>query len=134
MSSLVCEIVSPEDILFSDSAELIVVPGIEGEMGFMLGHMPVVSVLADGIVRLSNKDASDKLGFAVQGGYVEVEGTKVNVLADRAMRLEDIDKSDAQAKLGELNEKLASCTSEQAIALGLDADIKWYSLLIDAAI
>ncbi|MEG1397443.1 MAG: ATP synthase F1 subunit epsilon [Raoultibacter sp.] len=91
MSQLACDIVTPEAKLFSAEVYTVIVPGIEGEMGFLPGHAPLVSALADGVVRIRKEAGVDMQRFALQGGYVEVTGSKVIVLADRACAVEDID-------------------------------------------
>ncbi len=84
MAGLVCDIVTPEKKLFSGEAYMVVVPGTEGEMGFLQGHVPLVSALANGVVRVQDEGGKTEKRFDVQGGYVQVTGEKVIVLAERA--------------------------------------------------
>ena len=84
MAGFMCDIVTPVAKLVSDEVELVVVPGVEGEMGFLKGHAPLVSVLADGEARVKAVGASETVHYALQGGYVEVTDDKVIILADRA--------------------------------------------------
>ena len=58
MAGFMCDIVTPVAKLVSDEVELVVVPGVEGEMGFLKGHAPLVSVLADGETRVKAVGAS----------------------------------------------------------------------------
>ncbi len=83
--SLVCDIVTPSARLYSDTCHMVVVPGQEGSMGFLEGHVPLVSPLADGLVRVE-KDNGETDEFECSGGYVQVTGEKVIVLADKAER------------------------------------------------
>ena len=83
--SLVCDIVTPSAKLYSDECTMVVVPGIEGSMGFLQGHVPLVSPLADGLVRVQ-KEGGEAVEFECSGGYVQVTGEKVIVLADKAVR------------------------------------------------
>ena len=83
MAGFMCDIVTPVAKLVSDEVELVVVPGVEGEMGFLKGHAPLVSVLADGEARVKAVGASETVHYALQGGYVEVTDDKVIILADR---------------------------------------------------
>ena len=78
MAGLVCDIVTPAAKLLSDDAYMVVVPGVEGEMGFLHGHVPLVSVLADGVVRIQAENGGEMKRFALQGGYVQVTGQKVS--------------------------------------------------------
>ena len=91
MAGFMCDIVTPVAKLVSDEVELVVVPGVEGEMGFLKGHAPLVSVLADGEARVKAVGASETVHYALQGGYVEVTDDKVIILADRALPAADID-------------------------------------------
>ena len=84
MAGFMCDIVTPVAKLVSDEVELVVVPGVEGEMGFLSGHVPLVSTLSDGVVRVQENEGGPFKEFAVEGGYVQVSGTKVIVLADKA--------------------------------------------------
>ena len=52
MAGLACDIVTPAALLYSNDAYMVVVPGVEGEMGLLQGHVPLVSCLADGVVRI----------------------------------------------------------------------------------
>lgn len=63
---------------------MVVVPGVEGEMGFLAGHAPLVSALADGEIRLTPAGGGAVQRFEVKGGYVQVTGDKVIILADSA--------------------------------------------------
>ena len=85
MAGLVCDIVTPSAKLLSVDCHMVVVPGMEGSMGFLAGHVPLVSPLADGLVRVV-KDNGDADEFECSGGYVQVTGEKVIVLADKAER------------------------------------------------
>ena len=82
---LVCDIVTPSAKLYSDSCTMVVVPGQMGSMGFLQGHVPLVSPLADGTVRVE-KEGGEAVEFECFGGYVQVTGEKVIVLADKAVR------------------------------------------------
>ncbi|MFR3092028.1 MAG: ATP synthase F1 subunit epsilon [Eggerthella lenta] len=98
MAGFMCDIVTPVAKLVSDEVELVVVPGVEGEMGFLKGHAPLVSVLADGEARVKAVGASETVHYALQGGYVEVTDDKVIILADRALPA-DIDVEQVREQL-----------------------------------
>ena len=82
MAKLMCDIVTPQAQVFSDEAYFVVVPGTDGEMGFYHGHVPLVSTLADGTVRVQSNEGADFQKFEIHGGYVQVSGDKVIILAD----------------------------------------------------
>lgn len=132
MAGLVCDIVTPAAKLYSNDAYMVVVPGVEGEMGFLQGHVPLVSVLADGVVRIQIENGGETKRFALQGGYVQVTGQKVIILADRALPAESIDVDKARADLAELEAKLAGMTAEEAALTTLAADISWCNAQLKA--
>ena len=132
MAGLVCDIVTPAAKLYSNDAYMVVVPGVEGEMGFLQGHVPLVSVLADGVVRIQIENGGETKRFALQGGYVQVTGQKVIILADRALPAESIDADKARADLAELEAKLAGMTVEEAALTTLAADISWCNAQLKA--
>ena len=125
MAGLVCDIVTPAAKLLSDDAYMVVVPGVEGEMGFLQGHVPLVSVLADGVVRIQAENGGEMKRLALQGGYVQVTGQKVIILADRAIPAEDVDANQVRETLAGLEAKLAELTPEEAALTTLAADISW---------
>ena len=125
MAGLVCDIVTPAAKLLSDDAYMVVVPGVEGEMGFLHGHVPLVSVLADGVVRIQAENGGEMKRFALHGGYVQVTGRKVIILADRAIPAEDVDANQVRETLAGLEAKLAELTPEEAALTTLAADISW---------
>ena len=84
MAKFTCDIVTPGAKCYTGEAHFVVVPGTEGEMGFLSGHVPLVSTLSDGVVRVQENEGGPFKEFAVEGGYVQVSGTKVIVLADKA--------------------------------------------------
>jgi len=132
MTGLVCDIVTPEKKLFSDEAYMVVVPGVEGEMGFLQGHVPLVTPLADGIVRVAKDANGNAQKFALQGGYCEVNGEKVIILAARACKAEDIDAAACKEKLTELESTLAGMSAEEAAKTTIAEDISWYKVCLSA--
>jgi len=133
MSKLKCDIVTPAERLYSEEAYMVIVPGAEGEMGFLPGHEPLVSLLTDGVVRIqTEKDGGDMLRYVSQGGYVEITGRKVIILPDRACSVEEIDLATAQERLKAAEAELASLSQEQAGKTRLATDIAWYQMQIHA--
>ncbi|HIW75627.1 MULTISPECIES: ATP synthase F1 subunit epsilon [Gordonibacter] len=132
MAGLVCDIVTPAAKLYSDDAYMVVVPGVEGEMGFLQGHVPLVSVLADGVARVQNQKDGEIKRFALQGGYVEVTGEKVIILADRALPASDIDAAAVRDQLAGLEADLASKSEEEAAKTTLPADVEWCKVQLRA--
>lgn len=89
------EIVTPHRLLADDEVDMVTLPGIEGQMGIMRGHAPLLSTLDIGEIVLHK--GNDVQYIAVGGGVVEVRPDKVTVLADVAEQAEEIDVDRAMA-------------------------------------
>jgi len=93
-----CDIVSAEQQLFSGLVELVVAAGTEGDLGIAYGHAPLLSSLQPGPIRIIKQGGEEEV-YYISGGYVEVQPNTVTVLADTALRAEDMDEAAAlQAK------------------------------------
>ena len=98
MSSIQCDIVSAETEIFSGEVAMVFASGIAGELGIAPRHAPLITLLKAGEVRVQMEDGSHQ-NFYVSGGILEVQPYLVSVLADTAVRAEDIDEAAAiQAK------------------------------------
>lgn len=126
MASFMCDIVTPDAKLASVEAEMVVVPGAEGSMGFLAGHEPLVSVLSDGEARIKAAGSGETKSYVLQGGYVEVSADKVIVLADRAISSQDIDATAVRENLAVVEGKMASLTVEEIAKTTLASDKVWY--------
>ena len=133
MASFMCDIVTPDAKLVSMEAEMVVVPGSEGSMGFLAGHEPLVSVLSDGEARIKPAGSEDTKSYVLQGGYVEVSADKVIVLADRAISSQDIDATAAREQLAVVEGKMADLSAEELAKTTYAADKGWYETLIRVA-
>ena len=92
--TLLCEIVTPERIVYNNEVQMVVAMTTTGEIGILPLHAPLVSTLAPGEVRLKTGDnATDWEIFSVAGGYVQVHEDKVLVLADAALSLGQIGRA-----------------------------------------
>lgn len=126
MPNLICDIITPEAILASEEAYMVVVPGTEGEMGFLAGHEPLVAVLSTGTVRIMREKDGETRRYVVQKGYVEITGTKVIVLANRARSVEEINLDEVKRKLGELESRVSQMSPNDSERYSFDTDIAWY--------
>lgn len=133
MAGFMCDIVTPVAKLVSEEAELVVVPGVEGEMGFLKGHAPLVSVLADGEVRVKRTADGEMQHYALQGGYVEVADDKVIILADRALPVADIDVAQVREQLAAVEAELEGLSEDEARKTTLAADKAWCDVQLKAA-
>jgi F-type H+-transporting ATPase subunit epsilon len=103
------EIVTPEKRVFDDDVDFVTVPTASGEAGILPNHAPLISALKPGILTYSLKGAATRL--AVRGGFVEVKGDKVAVLADSAEAAEDIDLAQARSEREEAEKAFSSVAS-----------------------
>ncbi|MEP6680996.1 MAG: F0F1 ATP synthase subunit epsilon [Chloroflexota bacterium] len=87
------EIVSPERLAFTDEVDMVVVPGIDGELGILPHHTRLISALGVGELRI--KKGGTEQSMLISGGFVEVRPDKVIVLADLAEHSDEIDEAKA---------------------------------------
>lgn len=88
------DVVSAEESIFSGLAQFVVLPGEAGELGILPGHMPLMTRIKPGAVRVQLQDGREELIF-VAGGLLEVQPNLVTVLADTAIRGADLDHAKA---------------------------------------
>ena len=83
-------VVTPEGKTFDSDVEQVVMPGVEGQLGILPGHVPLLTAIQPGEVDLRAGSRGDEL--AVGGGFAEVTGDRVTILTDMAVKPEDIDE------------------------------------------
>jgi F-type H+-transporting ATPase subunit epsilon len=89
-----CDIVSAEESLFSGLVEMIVATGSQGELGVNYGHAPLLTDLKPGPVRIIRQGGEEEV-YYLSGGYLEVQPHAVSILADTALRANDLDEAAA---------------------------------------
>ena len=89
-----CDIVSAEHEIFSGRVTMIVASGTLGELGIMPGHAPLLTGIKPGPVRLKLDNGEEEVFFA-SGGFLEVQPGVVTILADTALRADDLDEASA---------------------------------------
>lgn len=109
------DVVSAEELIFSGLAEFVALPGEGGELGILPGHMPLMSRIKPGAVRIKLQDGKEELIF-VAGGLLEVQPGLVTVLADTAIRGTDLDQAKAEDAKKRAEEALASRSAEMDYA------------------
>lgn len=100
------EIVTPERLAYSDDVDMVLVPGIDGELGVLPHHTPLVSIL--GVGELKIRKGGDEESFAIVGGFVQVRPDKVVVMAETADMASEIDLERAQEARREAERALES--------------------------
>jgi len=106
-----CDIVSAEEEIFSGLVEMLVATGEMGELGVNYGHAPLLTSLVPGPVRLVTQDGQEKI-FYVSGGFLEVQPGVVSILADTAIRADDVDEAAAEEARKEAEQALANQTGD----------------------
>ena len=89
------DVITPERRLLSEAVDSVTVPGLNGELGILPGHTPLISQLQTGL--LSYTQGGMVVRLLVSGGFVEVNGDRVSVLADVAEYPEEVDAAQARA-------------------------------------
>jgi F-type H+-transporting ATPase subunit epsilon len=106
------DVVSAEEKIFSGLAEFVVLPGEVGELGILPGHMPLMTRIRPGAVRLKLPGQVDEELIFVAGGILEVQPGLVTVLADTAIRGHDLDEVKASESKRKAEEALADRSAE----------------------
>lgn len=114
MATFLLELVSPEKLLLSRQVEMATLPAIEGEMGVLPGHSPMIVALKGGVIRVRENGAETEKLF-VAGGFAEVTAERVTVLADEATPLAQLSRAAAERKLAEAEAALAAVTVQEPV-------------------
>lgn len=100
-----CDVVTVERSVFSDDVDMVIAPGIEGELGILPRHAPLLTALSYGELRISK--GPEEYILAIGGGFLEVRPDRVVVLADAAEHAEEIDVTRAEEARRRAAEQLA---------------------------
>jgi F-type H+-transporting ATPase subunit epsilon len=92
------EIVSPDKLLLSRAVDMVVIPAYEGEMGVLPGHSPMIVLLRGGTIQLYDNDQVSERLF-VSGGFAEITQSRVTVLADEAIPVEQVSRAEAERRI-----------------------------------
>jgi F-type H+-transporting ATPase subunit epsilon len=110
MAGLRFEFVSPEAVLFSGDVDQVDLPGIEGDLGVLPGHAPMVTLLRPGIVTIMREGRREPV--VVVGGFAEMGPSGLTVLADRAGAREDFDLESLADDIRDTEEDIADCKDD----------------------
>ena len=105
------ELVSPEKLLYSEAAEMVVVPGTEGYFGVLPRHAPMISTLEPGVIDIHQNGSVAERIF-VAGGFAEVTETRCTVLAEEAQVLNQVDSAKVDADLANLRDDLKDAKTD----------------------
>ena len=98
MATIFVDVVSAEESIFSGEASFVALPGQEGELGILPGHVPLLTRIRPGAVRITTTEGTQENVF-VAGGILEVQPDRVTVLADTAIRSKNLDEAKAKQAL-----------------------------------
>ncbi len=122
MSTIKVNVVSAEEQIFSGDAEFVSIPGEGGELGILPQHTPLISLIKPGFVRITLPETKEVKQVFVAGGVIEVQPHLVTVLADTAIRSEEMDRAKTEKAIAEAREARSKATSEVDLAK-LDAEL-----------
>ena len=132
MAKLQVELVTAEGRILSEEADFVLAPGVEGDLGVLPNHIPLLTPLRTGEVMVRNGEAEHILFVA--GGFLEVLPDKVTILADAAERAEDIDEARAEESRKRAQELLAQDIGNYEASLALEratAAVHYAAMTVD---
>ena len=113
--ALKVDIVTAERLVYSeDGVERLIVPGVEGELGVLTLHAPLLTMIQPGVLRIVK--GGDEVEMAITGGFIEVRQNRVTILADAAERAEEIDTVRAEEARRRAQRVLEERISEEDLA------------------
>jgi F-type H+-transporting ATPase subunit epsilon len=115
-STLHIDVVSAEESIYSGEAEFVVLPGESGELGIYPRHVPLITRIRPGTVRIKPAGGGEEELIFVQGGILEVQPKVITVLADTAIRGADLDEAKANEALQKAEEAKRNAKDKQELA------------------
>jgi F-type H+-transporting ATPase subunit epsilon len=116
MATLHVDVVSAEEQIFSGEAKFVALPGETGELGILPQHTPLITRIKPGAVRIQRADNGEEEFVFVAGGILEVQPSRVTVLADTAIRGKDLDEAKAAEAKKLAEEALKNAKSDLDLA------------------
>lgn len=110
------DIVSAEQAIYSGEAERVIAPGEVGELGILPEHMPLLTRIKPGTIRIQPAGGAEEEVIYVSGGMMEVQPDRVTVLADTSVRAHDLDEAKAMEAERLAKEALANRTGKLEVA------------------
>ncbi len=119
------EIISPKEKVFSTEAKQVVLPTESGEIGLLKGHIPMVTQLKLGALKVIN-DSSQEI-FAIKGGFAQLVSDTISILTDEAVAAIDLEASEIEQSINAVEKKLADSESASE-KQSLSKRLKFYQL------
>lgn len=117
------DLVSPEKVLISEQVSMVVVPGGAGDFGVLADHAPLLSSVRPGVVSVQAPSGEIRKIF-VTGGFADVNGKICSVLAEEAVNVNDIDRTQTSEKLRSLESDLSQAGDDAVKRANLQRDIE----------
>ncbi len=131
MATTELDLVTPDATLYSGSAEMVVCKSVDGEIAFLADHMPYIGALDPCVVRVVGPGGgTDEVRVAVRSGFVEVKDNRVIMLADVALRADQIDVAAVTQEEAEATQRAAALPEPSAAA---DREVKWAQARLELA-
>jgi F-type H+-transporting ATPase subunit epsilon len=126
-----CEIVSQDRMVYQGDADIVVLPGTDGEMGILPHHAPLLTTLKYGYIKVRTKN--EEQVFTVAGGVAEIQPTIVTVLADSAENVDEIDAERAETAKRRASDQLTKVKADDVDTyLALESALRRSNLRIEA--
>ena len=106
------ELVSPEKVVLSGEAEQVVLPGSEGDMTVLAGHVPLISTLRPGVIDVAFRGTTSRV--FVRQAFAQVDAERVTVLAEKAYDVAELTGATLSAELSRAEEELQSASDDEA--------------------
>ena len=119
------EIISPKEKVFSTEAKQVVLPTESGEIGLLTGHIPLVTQLKLGALKVINESSQEV--FAIKEGFAQLVSDKISILTDEAVSANDLEASAIEQSINDVEKKLADTESASEIQ-SLSKLLKFYQL------
>ena len=124
------DLVTPERVLYSEPADMVVSPGEDGNFGVLPGHAPLLSTLRPGVVEVYENDMVTER-FFVAGGVAEMAEAGFTILAEEALPVAEIDRAQASERLDAARSALSGTEEDDRAAA--EAAVKVAEAMLDAA-
>jgi len=128
---LTFDLVSPERQLFSGEVDMVTLPGEEGDMGILYAHAPLVSLLRSGLIEVTD-GAGPPRRIHVRGGFAEVSTKGLTVLAEAAVPVDELKRTELEAKLAAARAALAQAKNDGGRHTA-QSDIDYFTELLTLA-
>ena len=122
MAGIRLDVVTAERAVYSDDVDIVIAPGVKGQLGILPHHTPLMTLLEPG--ELIARKGSEEFSLAVSGGFLEVRPERVIVLADSAERAEDIDIARAEEAKKRAQQRLEESYMPEADAARAEAALR----------